>query len=415
MFQPLPLFIGLRYTRTRRRTGFISFISLVSVLGISLGVAALIVVLSVMNGFEKEVRERILGMASHAMILGNGGSLQDWRNTVPYVEEHPQVLGFAPYVQGEGMLTFEGEVSGTMIRGILPDEEPKVSIVGDRMQVGDLTDLHAGGYNIILGAELAAALGVLPGDKVNLVIPQANVTPAGIMPRMRRFTVSGIFKVDMNEYDAALALIHLDDASRLFRLNGGVTGLRLQLHDMYQAPDVVREVARAMPGSYLVTDWTRQHRNFFRALKIEKRIMSIILSLIVMVAAFNIVITVIMVVTEKVAEIAILRTIGLSPGAVMAIFMVQGTVIGVLGTLIGAIGGVTLALNVDVIVPAIEQAFNTQFLPADVYYISEFPSDMHWSDVIVITTVSFCMAVAATLYPSWHASRTQPAEALRYE
>lgn len=415
MYRSLPLFVGLRYTRARRRTRFISFITLISVLSITVGVAALITVLSVMNGFEKEVRERILGMASHAMILGDGGRLKDWREVLPYVQDHPSVVGFAPYVSGEGMLAYGGEVSGTMIRGVLPDWEPQVAEVHQKMEEGELSDLQAGEYNIILGAELAASLGVVRGDKLNLVIPQANVTPAGIMPRMRRFTVSGIFRVGMNEYDSALALIHLQDAARLFRLGDGVTGLRLKVEDMYEAPRVVRELARAMPGPYLVTDWTMQHRNFFRALKIEKRIMFLILSLIVAVASFNIVITIIMVVTDKVTEIAVLRTLGASPGEVMGIFMVQGTVIGVVGTLIGAIGGITLSLNVDVIVPAIEQAFNTQFLPADVYYISEFPSDMQWSDVIFVTAFSFLVSVLATLYPSWQAARTQPAEALRYD
>ncbi len=415
MFRPLSVFIGLRYTRAKRRNHFISFISLISMAGIALGVTALITVLSVMNGFEKELRERILGMASHAQILGFDGVLRNWEEVGRAAALNPEIIGYAPYVQGEGMLTFGAEVNGALIRGILPDWEGKVSDVQEKMLIGSTADLKAGAFNIILGVDLARQLGVLDGDKVTLVAPSATVTPAGVMPRLRRFTVVGIFEVGMYEYDSSLALVHIDDAAKLYRLDGGVTGVRLKLKDIFRAPLLVRELAHQLPGDYLVSDWTRQHANFFRALRIEKRMMFIILSLIVAVAAFNIVSTIVMVVTDKITEIAVLRTLGASPGNIMSIFMVQGTVIGLVGTLLGALGGISLALNVATIVPAIEKTFGIQFLPADVYYISEFPSDLHWSDVWFITLVSFSLSIVATLYPAWQASRTQPAEALRYE
>jgi lipoprotein-releasing system permease protein len=415
MFHPLSLFIGLRYTRAKRRTHFISFISLTSMLGIALGVTALITVLSVMNGFEKELRERILGMASHATIQSYGAPLAEWRAVLDRVSEDKRVVGAAPYVQKEGMLTMGQQVNGAIIQGILPEYEPRVSDVGTKLLFGTLEDLRPGEFNIILGKDLARALGVLSGDKVTLVAPQANVTPAGILPRLKRFTVVGVFEVGMYEYDSALALVNAEDAGKLFGMEGGMTGVRMKMGNIFEAPFIAQDLARQLSGDYLVNDWTRQHANFFRALKIEKRMMFIILSLIVAVAAFNIISTMVMVVTDKTSEIAILRTLGASPRTISRIFMVQGTVIGVIGTVLGAIGGVSLALNVDTIVPAIERMFGIQFLPADVYYISEFPSDLHWSDVAWITAVSFAMSLAATRYPAWRASRTQPAEALRYE
>jgi lipoprotein-releasing system permease protein len=415
MFHPLSLYIGLRYTRSKQRTHFVSFISLTSMIGIALGVTALITVLSVMNGFEKELRGRILGMTSHATIQGYDGPLRDWRTIVEEVRKHPEVTGAAPYIQKEGMLTIGQQVNGSIILGVYPEYEPAVSEVGEKMLFGGLDDLHPGEFNIVLGKDLARSLGVLSGDKVTLVAPQANVTPAGVLPRLRRFTVTGVFEVGMYEYDSALALVHAQDAARLFGFDDGVTGVRLKLKDIFMAPRLSQEIARELPGNYIVSDWTRQHANFFRALKIEKRMMFIILSLIVAVAAFNIVSTMVMVVRDKNSEIAILRTLGVSPGTIQNIFMVQGTVIGVVGTLLGAIGGVSLALNVDTLVPAIERMFEVQFLPADVYYISEFPSDLHWGDVAWITTVSFGLSLIATVYPAWRASRTQPAEALRYE
>ena len=415
MFRPIELFVGLRYTRAKRRNHFISFISLTSMLGIALGVTALITVLSVMNGFEKELRERILGMAAHATVTGPQGRLEDWQTVVSEVTGKPRVVGLAPYVQGEGMLT-EGEaVRGTIVRGVLPEAEPQVSDVGRRMLAGQLSDLTAGGFGIVLGKDLARFLGVGVGDKVTLVAPQARVTPAGLLPRLRRFTVVGIFEIGMFEYDASLALVHMEDAARLFSLGDAVSGVRLKLDDLFLAPRVARELASELPGRYWVTDWTQHHANFFRAVKTEKTVMFVILTLIVAVAAFNIVSTLIMVVSDKESDIAILRTLGASPRSIMGMFVVQGSIIGVVGTLLGAIGGVALALNVETVVGGIEQLFHVKFLSPDVYYISELPSDMQWSDVVRICGVALVLSLTATLYPAWRASRTQPAEALRYE
>ncbi len=415
MYRPLQLFVGLRYTRAKRRNHFISFISLTSMLGIALGVTALITVLSVMNGFETELRQRILGMTSHATISGYSAPLDNWRELSEISDRHAQVIGSAPYIQKEGMLIAGQQVNGSLIRGVLPAEEPKVSEVANKIIAGQLGNLVAGEFNVILGVDLARILGVMVGDKVTLVTPTANVTPAGVMPRLKRFTVSGIFEVGMYEYDSALALIHLDDARKLFRMGDGVTGVRLKLEDLFKAPQVSRELAESIPGVYLVRDWTKHHANFFRAIKTEKTVMFVILLLIVAVAAFNIVSTLVMVVTDKTTDIAILRTLGSTPRSIMGIFMVQGTVIGFIGTLLGLIGGVSLALNVETIVPAIESMLGTQFMPADVYYISDLPSELHWDDVAKITVVSFGISILATLYPAWRASRTQPAESLRYE
>ena len=415
MFRPLEAYIGLRYTRAKRRNHFISFISLTSILGISLGVAALITVLSVMNGFENELRERILGMASHATITGYSGSLGDWPDLVGVARRQPHVVGAAPYVQAEAMLAKGRFVHGAFIRGILPHDEPEVSEINQFMVQGSLDDLASGRFNIILGSSLARALGARLGDKLALVAPQARVTPAGILPRIRRFTVAGIFEVDHDQFDAGLALVHLEDAAKLFRLKDKVSGLRLKLDDLYLAPRVSREIANELGGRYWVRDWTQHHANFFRAIRTEKRVMFIILTLIVAVAAFNIVSTLVMVVTDKQADIAILRTLGAKPSSVMTIFIIQGTVIGLFGTLVGAAGGIALATNVEVIVPGIEQFFNVKFLSPDVYYISDVPSEMRWSDVSLISVVAFVMSVLATVYPAWRASRTQPAEALRYE
>ena len=415
MFKPLEVYVGLRYTRAKRRNHFISFISFSSMLGIALGVTALITVLSVMNGFEKELRERILGMASHATISRFRGSLQDWPAVAERARQHPHVIGVAPYVQGEAMLTRGRYVRGALVQGVLPSVEPQVSDIGKYMIAGTLDSLRAGQFNVLLGKGLAGALGVSIGDKVTLVAPKATATPAGILPRLRRFTVTGIFEVKHAQYDNQLAVVNVEDAARLFQLDGGVTGLRLKLDDMFLAPSIGRELAADLPGTYWVRDWTQYHANFFRALKTEKTVMFVILTLIVAVAAFNIVSALIMVVTDKESDIAILRTLGVTPGSVMLIFIVQGMLIGLIGTLLGMVGGVLLADNVETLVPAIEHLFNTKFLSPDVYYISEVPSDMRWSDVGLITLVAFLMSVAATIYPAWRASRTQPAEALRYE
>ncbi len=415
MYKPLELFIGLRYTRAKRRNHFISFISLISMLGIMLGITALIVVLSVMNGFHKEVRERILGMASHATISAVRGGLDEWRDVMEKAEMHPRVVGVAPFVEGQGMLVNGQNVTGAVVRGILPDQEPAVSEVGDAMKSGALVDLKPGEFGMILGRELAMVLGVGPRDKITLVTPRITVTPAGIMPRLKRFTVLGIFEVGMGDYDRGVALVHLADAAKLLRLGDGVTGVRLKLDDMFLAPRVSVELARELPGYYRVSDWTRQHQNFFRALRTEKRMMAIILFLIVAVAAFNIVSTLVMVVTDKQSDIAILRTLGASPGSVTAIFIIQGAAIGLVGTILGVVGGIALALNVEEIVSGIESWFGVDFLDPSIYYISELPSDLHWEDVGVIGISAFVITLLATLYPAWRASRTQPAEALRYE
>jgi lipoprotein-releasing system permease protein len=415
MFQPLELFVGLRYTRAKRRNHFISFISLTSMLGIALGVTALITVLSVMNGFEKELRTRILGMASHATITTYSGRLRDWESVAGIALSNAHVLAIAPYVRGETMLTNGNRVSGALIRGILPEEEASVSDVSTHMKSGRLEDLLPGEYRIVLGSELAYSLGVGKGDSVTVISPRTTITPAGVLPRLRRFTVSGVFEVGMYEYDRGVALINIEDAARLFRLDGDVTGIRLKLDDLFAAPEVARELEQGMEGDIRVEDWTRQHANFFRAVKTEKRVMFVILTLIVAVAAFNIVSTLVMVVADKRADIAILRTLGAAPRSIMGIFVVQGAVIGVFGTLLGVLGGIGLALNVETIVPALERLFNTRFLAPDVYYISELPSELHWGDVWLMSGVALVLSLLATLYPAWRASRTQPAEALRYE
>ena len=415
MFKPLTLFIGMRYTRAKQRTQFISFITLTSVLGIALGVTALITVLSVMNGFEAELRDRILGMTSHTTITGRYGRLDDWSILENKLEGNPQIIGTAPFVNGQVMINADRRVSGTLLRGVLPQFETRVSEIADKMINGDFSQLSSGEFGIILGAELATYLGVIPGDKVTIISPQINSTPAGILPRLRRFTVTGLFKVGMYEYDRNMAIIHLDDAAKLFRLGNSVSGLRLKLDDLFNAPSISRDLSNQLYGQYRVSDWTRSHSNFFRAIKTEKRVMFIILFLIVAVAAFNIVSTLVMVVTDKRGDIAILRTQGLSPREVMAIFIILGAIIGFIGTLFGIMGGVLLALNVETIVPAIESFFSVEFLAADVYYISYLPSKLVWTDVWLIAGIAFVLTLLATLYPAWQASKINPAEVLRYE
>ncbi len=415
MYRPYELYIGLRYTHTKRRTHFISFISLISMLGIALGVTALITVLSVMNGFERELRDRILGMASHATITTFSGQLSDWQDLSAFLKGREHILASAPYISGETMLSNGKRVTGGILRGIIPEMEGGVSDVVAHIKHGDINLLQAGKYGIVLGSEMAVALGVATGDSVTVVSPQINIGPTGLLPRLRRFTVVGIFEVGMYEYDRGVALVNIEDAARLFQLDDKVTGLRLKLDDIFLAPAVSRNLARELQGDYRVEDWTRQHANFFRAVKTEKRVMFIILTLIVAVAAFNIVSTLIMVVTDKRSDIAILRTLGASPRSVMTIFIIQGVFIGVLGTALGVVGGVGLALNVETIVPAIEHLFNVQFLAADVYYISDVPSELHWNDVWVMAGVAIVLSLLATLYPAWRAARTHPAEALRYE
>ena len=414
MLNSFEALIGLRYVRARRRNHFISFISLTSMIGVGLGVMALITVLSVMNGFEKELKERILGMASHATVSGDGNILNDWRPIANEVLSHPDIIGVAPYVHAEGMLVKNKRVNGTIIRGILPSEEPKVSTVTETMVLGNIEELKEGSFNIVLGKELAMKLGVILGDKVTLIAPQANITPAGILPRLKRFTLVGIFQVGMHEFDSALVLIHMNDAFRLFRKKGP-TGLRLKTNNILKAPIISREVAAQLPGRYWVVDWTQRHANFFRALKTEKTVMFVILLLIVAVAAFNIISTLVMMVSDKQSDIAVLRTLGASPNSILKIFIIQGTIIGFVGIVFGVITGVWLATNIETIVPAIESMLGQKFLSADVYYISDLPSDMHWNDVVTISIVAFVLCLLATIYPALRAAKTQPAEALRYE
>lgn len=415
MFRPLEFAIGLRYTRAKRRNHFISFISLTSMMGIALGVTALITVLSVMNGFEKEVRGRILDMVSHLTVSGSDGRLRGWSDVVMQVKEHPQVIDAAPYVEAQGMLIYGKKVNGALIRGILPAMEPGVSNVADKMVEGQLTDLKPGAFEVILGRDLARILRVDVGDKVTMVTPSANITPAGVAPRLKRFKVVGIFYVGMYEYDSSMAIIHMDDARRLFRLEDAVTGVRAKLTNLFAAPQVRYELQQSELGSYWVRDWSSYHANWFRAVKIEKRMIFLLLLLIIAVAAFNIVSTLVMLVTDKESDIAILRTLGATPKSIMGIFMVQGTLIGVIGTILGVVGGISLSLNLDIVVPFIENLFGFRVLDPGIYYISELPSDLHWDDVWLISGVSFLFGVVSTLYPAWRASRTQPAEALRYE
>ncbi len=414
MFRPFSLFVGLRYTRARRRNHFISFISLISMLGIMLGIVALIVVLSVMNGFHKEIQERILGMASHATLSDPSG-ISDWQGLVDEISQHPKVVGAAPFVEIQSMLMNAGRTQAALLRGILPPQEDAVSDLREDMVTGSVDSLTPGGFNIVLGRELAAVLGVGLGDKVTVVTPELNATPVGVMPRLKAFTVVGLFEVGMSDYDRGAGFMHMEDAARLMRLGDAAEGVRLKLTDMWDAPLIAREIQYSLDGLYRVSDWTQVHRNFFAALRTEKRMMSIILFLIVAVAAFNIVSTLVMVVTDKRADIAVLRTLGASPGRIMAIFMVQGTAIGVFGTLLGVIGGVLLGWNVESIVASIESLFDVHFLDPGIYYISVLPSDVRAGDVIRIASGAFLMTVLATLYPAWRAARTDPAEALRYE
>lgn len=420
-FLPYELFVGWRYTRAKRKNHFISFISLTSMIGIALGVAALIVVLSVMNGFQKELRTRILGVASHLEITGSNNQLPDWQYIAESSLKQPHVLASAPYISAQGMLSYNQGVQGAIIRGVLPVDEDKVADIGNHMKAGSLNDLRAGEFGIVLGADLAYALGAQIGDKVVVMAPQGQFTPTGVVPRLKQFTLVGLFQIGMYEYDAGLALIHINDAAKLYRMGQNVSGVRLKLNDLFDAPSIAAAMSSHLnnasngDGRYYVTDWTRQHANFFRAVQMEKRVMFIILTLIVAVAAFNIVSTLVMAVTDKRADIAIMRTFGASPQSIMKIFMIQGALIGVIGTVLGAFFGILIALNISTIIPFIENLFNVQFLAKDVYYISDLPSDLIWSDVMTIVMVSFVLSLLATLYPSYKASRINPAEALRYE
>ncbi|WP_353153398.1 lipoprotein-releasing ABC transporter permease subunit [Herminiimonas fonticola] len=409
--------VGIRYTRAGRRSGrnsFISFISLISMAGIALGVAALIIVLSVMNGFQKEVRDRMLSVLSHIEVFEPYGGLPDWQTTAREAFMNKEVRGAAPYVDAQAMMTRDETLRGVAVRGVLPDEEPKVSDVASQVKEGSLHDLRSGEFNIVLGNELARSMNARLGDKVTMIAPQGQVTPAGVIPRLKQFTVVGIFDSGHFEYDSTLAFIHIDDAMKMFKLNAP-SGLRLKIEDMQRAPQVALDLSRTLSGDVLIRDWSKQNRNWFAAVQTEKRMMFIILTLIIAVAAFNLVSTLVMTVTDKQADIAILRTLGASPGSIMKIFMIQGALVGLIGTAIGVGGGVLIAANIDVIVPFIERILGVQFLPKDIYLISSLPSDLRWPDVWTIGGVAVVLAFLATLYPSWWAARVKPAEALRYE
>ena len=405
----------MRYTRAKRRNHFISFISFISVIGIALGMTVLITVMSVMNGFQRDIRTRILGVASHVQLSGADGKLSDWQQAAKAALRNDQVIATAPFVNAQGLLTNGSAVRGAYIRGVVPEHEDRVADIGKHMRSGSLDNLKSGEYGIVLGVELARGLGAVQGDKVVLVAPQGQVTPAGILPRLRQFTVVGIFGVDHYEYDSGLALIDIEDAQRLFRFGDAVSGVRLKLKDLFKAIEVSRDLSRSLGPDIYASDWTRQHANFFRAVQIEKRMMFIVIILIIAVAAFNIVSSLIMVVTDKQADIAILRTLGAAPSSITKIFIIQGTLIGVVGTLLGLAGGISLALNVETVVPFIESMLGIKFLAKDVYYITDLPSELQTADVIVTAVVSFALTMLATLYPSWRAAKTNPAEALRYE
>ena len=407
--------VGLRYTRARRRNRFIGINSLISMIGIGVGVWALIVVLSVMNGFQKEVRERILSVAAHVQLSSADNRLTNWRAVEREALKHPRVLAAAPYVNAQAMLAAGPSVRGAIVRGIEPAAEDKVADLGRHMRVGKLEELRPGEFGIVLGADLARMLGVLPGDKLAVVAPQGLVTPAGVIPRLKQFTVVGVFEAGIVDADSALALVHLADAQVLYQMGAAVSGVRLKLDDLFAARTVAREVLANLPQGVYATDWTRSHANFFRAVEIEKRMMFIILALIILVAAINIISTLVVAVADKQADIAILRTFGAASGSVMQIFIVQGMLIGLVGTAAGVGFGIVTALNIDVIVPAIENALGIRFLSKDVYLIPDLPSDLQAGDVTAVALMALSLSFLATLYPSWRASRVNPAEALRYE
>ena len=415
---PFELRIGWRYTRagrSTRRNGFISFISGVSMLGIALGVAALIIVLSVMNGFQKEVRDRMLSVVSHVEIYAVGGvSLPDVAQTLTQARANPQVVGAAPFIAAQALLARGEDMKGVLVRGIDPALEPEVTDLATPGQQAVLQQLQPGGFGVVLGGELARSMGVRMGDVVTLVAPSGQVTPAGVVPRLKQMTVLGTFDSGHFEYDSTLALVHWQDAAKIFRLEGP-TGVRLKLRDLHQARVVAQDLSDTLGGGFLVRDWTRQNRSWFAAVQVEKRMMFIILTLIVAVAAFNLVSTLVMTVTDKRADIAILRTLGASPGSIMGIFMVQGAMVGVIGTGAGLLLGLGVAFNIDVIVPALEHLLGATFLPQDIYLISRMPSDPQRADILPVALISLAMAFVATLYPSWRASQVNPAEALRYE
>ncbi|GAB3385210.1 lipoprotein-releasing ABC transporter permease subunit [Lysobacter fragariae] len=414
MFKPIPVAIGLRYLRAKRRNGFISFISLASILGIALGVAALITTLAVMSGFQREIRDRMLQMAAHATVSGFGEPVQDWPHAVSVALADKRIAGAAPYVEKEALIS-GARNQPAMVRGVVPAEERKVSVLADKMVEGKLDDLTPGSFNIVLGRELSLWLGARVGDDVVVTTSDFRSTPMGAVPQLKRFRVSGLFEAGYNEFDRGMAFVNMKDLQRVLRMGDGVTGVRLKLHDMDIAFDVARDLALDLGGAYRVSDWASENANMYRALKMEKTVMAILLSLIIAMGAFNLVSSQVMLVTDKQADIAILRTLGLTPRGVMQVFMVQGSMIGVIGTVLGVVGGVVLTLNLEHILQLIERIFGVTLLPSDVYYITGLPTELEGSDVAMIATVALAMAFLATIYPAWRAARTAPAEALRYE
>ena len=419
MSLPFELLVALRYTRAgrrgRRKDGFMSFISGMSVASIALGVMALIIVLSVMNGFQKEVRDRMLSVLSHIEVVNLAGPVDHWAERTAEIEKRsPEVISGAPFVSGQALLSTGSTVRGAMVRGIDPAAEPKVSDLAQAVRLGRITDLKPGKFQIILGQDLARALGAMPGDKVTLIVPKGNMTPAGFVPRMKQMTVAAVVQSGHYEFDSTLALMHVDDAAVLYR-TGGPTGIRLKIADLYEAPKVASRIGSALPAGWYASDWTMQNRTWFAAVQVEKRMMAIILFLIVLVGAFGLISTLVMTVTEKQSDIAILRTLGASARSIQLIFMIQGAVVGFVGVACGVGLGLAIAMNLDVIVPAIESALGVQFLPKEIYFISSMPSDPRASDIVPIALLSFLMSLAATIYPSWRAARIHPAEALRYE
>ncbi|CAM3982045.1 lipoprotein-releasing ABC transporter permease subunit [Vreelandella rituensis] len=413
MLDRLPFLVGLRYVRAERRNHFISFISLTSMLGLMLGVAVLILVLSVMNGFDHELRTRILGMVPHAKIEARDG-LVEWETLAERLVQRERVVGAAPFIEQQGMFSMGGRNEGVMAYGIHPDWEDQVSIIGQHMLEGDLSDLVPGEWNVVLGAMLARNLGVGVGDRVTLLVPEASITPAGVFPRLKRFTVSGIFSVGA-ELDANLAYAHLEDMQTLARMGDAVDGVRLELDDLFVAGSVTRSIVNELGPNYRGSDWTFSHGNLFQAIQMEKRMIALLLTVIIAVAAFNIVSTLVMVVTDKRADIAILRTIGATPRSIMGIFIVQGLAIGVIGIAVGVTLGVVLAWTISDLIGWVESTFGIQFLDAGVYFISDLPSRLHWADVRDIVLAAFGLTFLSTLYPAWRAARVQPADVLRYE
>lgn len=409
------LLIGRRYLRTGRGNRFISFISVISMVGVAIGVAVLIVVLSVMNGFEQELRGRILSLTAHATISGFDGSIPDWATVAASARENPQIAEAAPYIEDQVLLMARDASSGALVTGVLPEEQRKVAAIGERMKSGSFDALAAGEYGMVLGEELAHALDVELGDRVVVATPQPIVTPAGVMPRMRSFRIVGTFASGMYEYDRNFAYIHMADAARLYRMGEEVTGLRLKLRDMFTAPRVVRDLAVSLGGGYYIDDWTRKHANFFRAIQLTKSVLFFILLLLVAVAAFNIISTLVMVVKDKQSDIAILRTIGATPRSILAIFITQGTAIGLIGTLFGVALGIAVAVNLESLVHGLEALLGTRFMDAKVYFMSDLPATVQWGDVLKISITAFGLCCLSTLYPSWRAARTQPAQALRHD